>query len=288
MKAVANKPSFIGIGVQKCATTWIYQVMRDHPAVTLSDPKELDFFSYKYDHGQQWYEDFFSRLGDGAIGGEISPSYFYDHYAPKRAATYNPSFKIIVALRDPVDRAFSNHLHEIRVGHYVGPDFSFDAGIDNNPMYLEQSHYFLHINRWLDFFPKEQFLFLLQEEIKKDPVNEAKRLYEFLGIDPSHCSSFLQRQANVSFSEKIKGIDSMFRGFGWLGRRLGARSLVDALRNNPSLVRMRETNRQHLSQIVPEMTPETERKLRIMFRDEVLEVAKLLGRDHLPWKTWLS
>lgn len=288
MITLNNKPSFIGIGAQKCASTWIYQVLLDHPNVRLSSQKEIDFFSYKYDHGLQWYQNFFLDLNRGLIGGEISPSYFHYYDAPKRAAAYNPSFKIIVTLRDPVDRAFSNHLHEIRVGHYVGPDLSFEAGIKNNPMYLEQSRYFTHIKKWLEFFPKEHFLFLLQEEIKKDPEKQARVLYEFLGIDSEHQSLFLQRQANVSYSEKMKGVDGLLRKMGWLGRRLGGRNMIEALKKNSRVVRLREANRRHLSQVVPAMAPATEERLRKMFSEEVREIAKLLGRDNLPWKTCVN
>ena len=79
------KPTFIGIGAQKCASTWIYDILKDHPDVALSELKEVDFFSYKYDHGLQWYENNFSEAGTQSVIGEISPSYFHEPAVPARA-----------------------------------------------------------------------------------------------------------------------------------------------------------------------------------------------------------
>jgi len=65
-------PTFIGIGAQKCASTWLYEILRDHPQVVLSEPKELDFFSYRYHYGQQWYGRHFSARSEASAMGEIS------------------------------------------------------------------------------------------------------------------------------------------------------------------------------------------------------------------------
>jgi len=176
----SHKANFLGIGAQKCASTWIHRVLEDHPQVKVSTPKELDFFSYYYNHGFQWYERHFEESEPCLVRGEISTSYFYDWFAPERAAEYNPDFRLIVSLRDPVDRAYSNHLHEIRIGHYIGPDLGFEAGLAQNPMYIEQSRYWKQFQHWLQFFPKERFLVLIQEEIMADPTYAVHQLYEFL------------------------------------------------------------------------------------------------------------
>src|SRR5687767_9096163 len=138
-------PTFIGLGGQKCASTWLHVVFRDHADAYVSTPKELDFFSSFYDRGFQWYEAHFAAAEGRRAIGEISPSYLPDHDAPARAHAYNANLRIIVALRDPVERAYSNHLHDIRLGHYSGRDLSFETGLANNPMYLEQSRYALHL-----------------------------------------------------------------------------------------------------------------------------------------------
>lgn len=190
------KPTFLGIGAQKCASTWMHKILDDHPEIFVSDPKELDFFSYRYDRGYTWYEHHFSKAGTARAIGEVSPSYFCDPSAPDRVAEYDPAIKIVLTLRDPVERAFSNHLHEIRKGHFTGQDLRFEAGLASNPMYLFQSRYGTHLANWLRVFPKDRLLLLVQEEILADPVAEARRLHSFLGVAPGHRSSLLFRRSH--------------------------------------------------------------------------------------------
>jgi hypothetical protein len=118
------KPTFIGIGVQKCATKWIYRVLKDHPQTWLGHPKGLDFFSYFYGFGFQWYETHFAGGEGKSAIGEMSASYFHDFASRLRTSQYNPSFRIILTWQDQVDRAHSNHLHDTRVWHHKG-DLSF-------------------------------------------------------------------------------------------------------------------------------------------------------------------
>ena len=124
-----TKINFLVIGAQKCASTWIYDILRDHRQVLLSERKELDFFSYHYERGFQWYERQFGPPNGWLAVGEISPSYFHEPAVPARLGEYLPEAKIIVSLRDPVERALSHHRHAVRVGDVVGDDLSFEATV---------------------------------------------------------------------------------------------------------------------------------------------------------------
>ena len=152
------KPTFLGIGAQKCASSWIRNVLHDHPEVFVSHPREVDFFSYHYNRGYTWYERHFDHAGTAKAIGEISPSYFCDPLAPAWVREYKRDVKLILTLRDPIARAFSNHLHEIRMGHFRGADLRFEAGLESNPMYLFQSRYGTHLANWLREFPKDRVL----------------------------------------------------------------------------------------------------------------------------------
>lgn len=253
--------------------------------MVVSTPKELDFFSQHYDRGFSWYEQHFVDV-QSQICGEISPSYFHHTAAAERAASYEPGLKILLTLRDPVERAFSNHLHQVRLGLVSGPDLSFESGLENNPMYLEQSRYSTHLQRWLQWFPMGQILVLLQEDIRVDPVREAKRVYRFLELDEAHRSDFLNKRANESYSETLKGIDATFKFAGRLGRRLGIADLVERLKRNRLIYGIRQANRRHLTQVVPRMRSDTRSELEQLFAPEVEELARLVGRDRFPWATW--
>lgn len=164
------QPTFIGLGAQKCASSWIHRVLGDHPEIFASEPKELDFFSHHYNRGYSWYEHCFEPGAGARARGEISPSYFCDPLAPTRVRDYDPALKLVLALRDPVSRAFSNHLHEIRKGFYHCPDLRFESGLARNPMYVFQSRYGSHLEAWTRAFPLSRILILVQEEIHTDPL----------------------------------------------------------------------------------------------------------------------
>ena len=280
------KPDFIGIGAQKCASTWVYRILEDHPEVGVSQPKEVNYFSYYYDRGRQWYLKHFTEQSIPKIIGEFSTSYLCDPRAPSRAFSYNPGLRIILTLRDPIERAFSNHLHEIRIKQYTGPDFSFEAGLNNNPMYLEQSRYATHLKKWMDYFSEERIIVLLQEEIKQDPLREANRLYRFLEIDRNHQSTFLFRKSNPSYAEKYKGFDRSLRLLGFFARRLGFSDMVQSVRRHSIISYIRDSNKEHLSESIPAMTVDTQTYLVKELTNDVRELATLLNRNDLPWPTW--
>lgn len=277
--------NFIGIGVQKSASTWVYRVLEDHPQVQVSTPKELNYFSYNYNEGDDWYNGHF--LGaEERVTGEISPSYFHRDVVLDRIKKYNPDIKIIVTLRDPVGRAYSNHLHMIRVNQYLGEDLSFEKGMLAHEMYLDQSRYFLHLSKWFDLFPSENILVLIQENIEQNPFDEALKIYEFLGVDETHVSKFVNKRANVSYQAKSKLFEAMLKKFGCYARRLGLNAFVDYFKCLPLISIIRDKNKTHLSEVVPSLCPETEVALMNEFSEDVLKLTDLLGLNSLPWKTW--
>lgn len=279
-------PTFIGLGGQKCASTWLHVVFRDHPDVYVSTPKELDFFSSFYDRGFQWYEAHFAAAEGRKAIGEISPSYLPDQDAPARAHAYNADFRIIVALRDPVERAYSNHLHDIRLGHYSGQDLSFESGLANNPMYLDQSRYALHLTRWLRYFPLHQVFVTFQEEIQANPINEARRLFGFLGIDPDHVSDSSEIRANESYLPRSRREERFVRGIGKLVRNSGLGWFDALLRRIGVIAALHRRIRRDIRSIVPPMRDDTRLRLQEMFGRETIQLATMLRRESLPWETW--
>jgi len=279
-------PTFLGIGAQKCASSWVRDVLDAHPEVFVSQPGEVDFFSHHYNRGYNWYQRHFDHAGDARAIGEISPSYFCDPLAPARVRDYLPEVRLIVTLRDPLARAFSNHLHEIRKGHFQGPDLGFEAGLASNPMYLFQSRYGSHLGRWLEVFPKSRLLVLVQEEIERDPPTQARRLYRFLGVEPVPPSALLSRRSNPSVGARSPALFKAWRRVGDLGRRHGLSTLVEATKRLPPIARLMAANRRDLRTEIPRMRPETEQALTRALAPELHTLATLLDRHDWPWPTW--
>lgn len=277
------KPNFIGIGAQKCASTWLYDILSDHPEVALSGKKELDFFSYHYEFGYRWYERQFPEIPGSKGVGEISPSYFNEASVPERVKLYAPNIKILLSLRDPVERALSQHRHLVRIGHVQGPDFSFETALADNPSYVEQGRYAEHLGRWRAIFPHQQIHVVLMEDIRKTPEEIASGVYAFLDLKPQHRSSALRELSNPSYIPRSRGlaatVDTM-RGIAertglgavWRGvGRIGAQSLYRKLNRRPS------------EAVIPPPKPETLKKLREAFHDDVQALEKILGRKLPGW-----
>lgn len=278
------RPTFIGIGAQKCASSWLHRIAACHPQVGVSAEKEVDFFSYRFDHGYQWYEDRFRHCADRGAVGETSPSYFCDPRAPMRVRRYNPCARIIVSLRDPVERALSNHRHEVRVGHVRG-DLRFSTGLDNNPMYIDQGRYATHLRRWFRHFRPEQLLVVLMEDIVRDPLAVSRTVYRFMGVDPAFVPLAPAQRDNPGYATRYRPLARLKDGIHhyvdsiapveWMWRSasaLGLRSLYRRVNVVPS------------EAVIPAPDQATLMRLREVFEPEVHELSRMLGR---PLDAWL-
>lgn len=276
--------SFVGIGVQKCASSWLYHILTQHPDIRMSSVKEVDFFSSFYDRGYQWYESFFES--GGLARGEISPSYFCDADAPKRIRKYNPEMKIIIALRDPMARVYSNHAHEVRLGQFSGSDISIEAGIKNNPMYIEQSKYGVYLARWFNEFPSDRITVVFQEEINEHSNRMISDMYSFLGVNSLFLPTEVSRKVNASYIPKHRKLEKSWQYIGKIGRNIGLRKPMDWLRNLPVIDGFINKSRLNPSLVIPPVRPETEAYLRSVFAEDIQQLKIVLNRSELPWKSY--
>ena len=199
-----KKPSFVCIGVQKGGTTTLYDVLRGHPEVLLSDTKEVHYFSNNFACGENWYLSHFDRAAGCSIRGEITPYYIFHPAAPERIRRFNPQMKLILLLRDPVDRAVSHYYHARRQG-FETLDFDdalaaeeerlegsepalFEPGAKHyshqHHSYIARSRYEVQISRYMKLFPAKQILILRSEDFFSGPSGVLHQITAFLGIRP--------------------------------------------------------------------------------------------------------
>lgn len=278
------RPHFIGIGAQKCASSWLYDILADHPDVCVSEQKELDFFSYRYENGYRWYEQHFDLNLDASIAGEISPSYFHEASVPQRLSVYRPDARILVSLRDPVERALSQHRHMVRIGMVDGPDLSFESALQTNPSYLEQGFYAAHLSRWLARFPREQMHILLMDDIRQDAAAAAREVYRFLGISSAHCSMAVGQKSNPSYALRSRAVNGVVCGARGAAARLGLSAIWHGLGNLGLRRAYRSMNRISSEAVIPPVAPETLAHLRNLFRSDIEQLAQMLDR---PLDGWL-
>lgn len=275
-----ERATFIGIGAQKTASTWLHGVLTQFDEVTTSEPKELDFFSYFFDRGYEWYERHFVAP-TAAHRGEVSPSYFIAADAPARAARYNKDLIVLATLRDPVERAFSNHLHEVRAGHISGANLDFATALEeNNPLYLDQGFYARHLSRWFDHFPGEQLAVLFQEVIRTEEDAQVARLAELLGLRPP--ANVVRRRPNESIDYKNRAVGMTLYRIGEVARRNGLGAAVEGVKGMPVVRQLRAANQKVLRQEVAPMSAEVEARLKEAYAKDVEALSKMLGVP-LPW-----
>ncbi len=278
--------NFVGIGGQKCASTWLYDILEDHPQACLSSEKELDFFSNYWDRGYEWYESkFHCKSSDRKVVGEVSPSYLCTKEAPVRLKKYNANTKIIVILRNPVERAYSNHKHNVRQGFVLSDNLTFEAAIKNNSTYVEHGFYGENLSCWLTAFPRDQILVLLFDDILNNAQAVAQNVYQFLDISTDHVSSSLYKKSNESVAVSNVPLALFVDKLRQFSRKNGLIGGWDFLRRIGIRYVYRLFNQQNVDVAIPKMRSETRQELFEIFRKDIESLESLLNINLDSWKT---
>ncbi len=197
---VAGPPDFVGVGVQKAGTSWWYALILEHPQVTDREdiPKERHYLSrFCVDPlGRaeiERYHGWFPRRV-GTLTGEWTPDYLsYPWVAPNLAAAA-PEAKVLVLLRDPVERFRSGLTFRRMMGAPATSTTVADA--------VRQGYYGRDIQRLREFVPEDRLLILQYEQVRADASNHLAATYEFLGLEP-FIPPEIGREVNVSSGEKV-------------------------------------------------------------------------------------
>jgi hypothetical protein len=175
-------PNFIGIGAQRCGTTWLDVQLRRHPDIYLpTRRKEVHYFDQYYDRGPAWYQASFpaDKVAGFTAVGEITPKYLFDRQAPARIKLEFPDARLIAILRNPVERAYSQFgLYVARYGQADG----FERFLANNPEAIDRGLYHDQLQRYFALFPRRNILVLLFEEVMAYRVAALDQVCAFLGV----------------------------------------------------------------------------------------------------------
>jgi len=283
---------FIGIGAEKCGTTWVADRLKSHPEVCLSEPKEIHYFNKKtsYIHGRlnknykksfAWYKKHFSHCSRDKKIGEFSTFYLYDRRAPKLIKQKFPGVKLIVCLRDPIDRAYSQY--QMYKNYFKKENRKFEDVIKEEPEYLEKGLYYKQLKHYLKYFKKSQILILFLEDIKEKPKEQIKKLYEHLELsDTSFVPSESNNRSNPPKSIKSNFVIEMMKLvsntliFFNLTKLLHFLKQVGVKRKLVSLFSQ--------SYDYDPINPSTRKQLLPFFEDDIRRLEKLLNKDLSSWK----
>lgn len=195
-------PQFIIIGAAKSGTSALYSYLASHPKVLPAVVKEINFWSDRFHHGLPWYHAHFPAISEaialeqGFMTGEASPSYFAHPDAPQRLKQAYPNLRLIVSLRNPVDRTISHYYDRVRRRQETRPlDQAIYASLDGNyttseeeklaQNYLQQSCYSANLKGWYSQFTPEQIYVLKSEDLLTNPAAMSQSVFNYLGL-PSH------------------------------------------------------------------------------------------------------
>lgn len=174
---------FICVGPQRTCSSWLDSALREHPNISLpTDVKETFFFDKKYEFGLQWYRKNFKNRAVGCIAGEIGPTYFESFEIAKRMHSDLGNIKILVLMRNPVERTYSLFRHESSKGRCSD---KFEDAIRENPRIPDSGRYSDLIPMWEKLFGEEKIVFLFEEDISTNAKAVLRALEVSLNI-PHH------------------------------------------------------------------------------------------------------
>ncbi len=296
-------PNFLLIGAQKSGTTALYEYIQQHPQIFVSEVKEPGFFAVE---GQRLdyrgrgdtrhqrylvtdlgrYQALFRRAKGELAIGEASNLHLYAPQAPGRIRHYLPRVKLLAILRNPIDRAHSAYRFLVRDGYEPLASFeeavaAEDARIAANWHpdwhYTRLGFYYEQLKRYFDLFDHDQITVFTYDEFVADPSVVVRAIFRFLGVDETFVPDMSQKH-NVSGTTRSRLVHSLV----WtpnaakdLARRLLPKS---AQRRLYAAIMQRN--------IVPtrqELTEETRRSLVQLYREDILKLEALLGRDLSMW-----
>jgi len=268
---------FIGIGAQKSGTSWAYTCLYEHPEVCIP-VKEIHFFSRpRYSEGTAWYENHFKHCAPGAKRGEWSTSYLYSEEAPKRIHACYPDAKILAILRNPVDRAYSQYRNTVRSGE-ISKDMTFEEYSAKDESTWKQGLYAEQLERYFQYFKREQVLVMIYEDIKKDPVAFMRRIHEFLNVEPDFVSSMVHTEVNVGRTPKLVLIERVIHHVSEFLRRNGFDRFVHAVRKTGILDLFRKINTVKSAK-QPDTRPFDGDAYKERFVADTIKLSEMLGRD---------
>ena len=290
-------PNFFIIGAAKAGTTTLYEVLKQHPQVYMSFIKETLFFSNDnyYEKGLEWYtRNFFSGAGGFAARGEATPNYLYwsNKVATRIRVFENEPTKFVVILRDPVQRAYSWYWNSIKDGR-ENETFENALALEQDRLeanrevfqrsgqmlygYFQGGCYATLLKPFLDNFSREQFIFILQDDLKTEFVDTCENLLKFLRVDE-----------NIPIKQSRNNIASMPRNrtFHYLLKRQN--NVTEWLKNIVPLklrylVKQKLLNANLRSLKYPPINPDTEKILRVRYADENIALGKIINRDLSAW-----
>ena len=286
-----KKVDFFIVGAPKAGTTSLYHYLNEHSDIEMCSQKEPDFFSDSYLHTQMLYygknridsiEKYHALFQQENImmRGDASVSYLFYEEVPQKIIKYNPNAKIVIMLRNPIDRAFSHYLMDYRLG-LVSEQFETIILKKSKhkyadlfyQQYIQVSEYARQIKNYLNIFSKDNICIIDYEDFKKNTSDVVNRVYVFLGVDNSFQPRLTNKYNTYSMPKNL--IIRYIYSFVFL-RKIITRILP---KNLGAIIRQLLFNNENK----PKLSSETKNILKKHFENDVQTLSILLNKDFKKW-----
>jgi hypothetical protein len=278
-------PNLFIVGVEKGGTTSLWQYLDAHPEVFMSKVKEPSFFipdRHEAAKTEVQYLSLFEGRKEAWLG-EASVRYFYDELAPERILGAAPDGRILIILRNPIERASSAYWGTVRSG-YERRSFreAVETELEGGPVfdaenprkaYVRRSHYLEPVERFLTTFGDHVHVMFL-EELRQDPRSEMAAVYAFLDIDPGVAERIELDVHNTFWEPRNRLVELAMSSVR--ARRVARAIVPDSVHAQIDRYLTRRGGQK------PELEPDLRQQLETLFDDERPALESLLGR-RLPW-----
>lgn len=296
-----RRPDFFIVGAPKCGTTALYRALRRHPRIFMPDRKEPNFFGsdftapYPYFiRDESEYLALFEPAGDALRVGEASAWYMYSRRAAREIVEYSPGARAIVMLRDPVDLMYALHSQRIYSGNEDITDFEEalaaepdrkrgrrippDVNLVDGLFYREVARLSPQVERVFDAFGRDRVHVILLDDLRRNPERTLADVCRFLGVDPD--ADLTLPRVNQNRRVRMRRIHRIFSEPPGPARAAVRRILPRALREwmGAELWKRNVKTRPR-----PPLDPALRARLRAEFRDDVLRLGELIGRQLTAW-----
>jgi hypothetical protein len=182
--AVGALPNLVVIGAQKCGTSGLHYYLSLHPEISMSRPKELNYFieERNWPRGVDWYRRHFDPRA--RVRGESSPNYtaYPQHEGvPKRMHSLLPDARLIYLVRDPLERIAAHWVHNYAKRRERG-DLR-ETLTHPQTSYVERSRYAMQLERFLELYDRDRVLVIEQQDLRRDREATLRSVFEFVGVD---------------------------------------------------------------------------------------------------------
>lgn len=262
-------PDFLIIGAKRSGTTWLNSMLEEHPEIYIGT-KEIHYFDYQLDKGDGWYRAHFADAGPAQLAGEATQTYMFDREVPPEMARLVPEAKLIAALRNPVDRAYSDYWYNRARGI---EDLSFEDALEAEgergeryrKSYFSRGLYASQLRRVAEFYRRDQIAVFIFEEQVADPEHAYRGVCRYLGID----ADFIPRTLGRPVNPTIQFRSLRFRALTNRSRSRVAKGLA-------------RLNQKHVGYAA--MASRTRAALQERFAQANADLADWLGRDLEVWR----